>query len=70
MSGPIREVRDRQVLLLGAVVVAIVLGLQLLSMVFPAFADAVGRPPTVIAALVILTVVVLARALAASMRRR
>ena len=69
MNGPAHQVRDRQVLLLAAAVVAVVLGLELLSMAFPAFADAVGRPPTVIAALIVVTVVVLLRAIVASARR-
>ncbi len=64
-----RAVRDRQVLLLAAFCVVVVLGLQLLGIVFPPFADAIGRPPTVIVALVVVTVVVLARALWASVRR-
>jgi len=69
MSGPSRHVRDRDVVLLGAFVVAVVLGLQAVGIAFPVFEDAVGRPPTVIVALTVVTVVVLARALYASMRR-
>ena len=64
-----RAVRDREVLLLAAFCVVVVLGLQLLGIVFPPFADAMGRPPTVIVALVVVTLVVLARALWASVRR-
>ena len=64
-----RAVRDREVLLLAAFCVVVVLGLQFLGIVFPPFADAIGRPPTVIVALVVVTVVVLARALWASIRR-
>jgi hypothetical protein len=63
-----RAVRDREVLLLAAFCVVVVLGLQFLGIVFPPFADAIGRPPTVIVALVVVTVVVLARALWASIR--
>ena len=64
-----RAVRDREVLLLAAFCVVVVLGLQFLGIVFPPFADAIGRPPTVIVALVVVTLVVLARALWASVRR-
>ena len=64
-----RAVRDREVLLLAAFCVVVVLGLQFLGIVFPPFADAIGRPPTVIVALVVVTAVVLARALWASIRR-
>ena len=64
-----RVVRDREVLLLAAFCVVVVLGLQFLGIVFPPFADAIGRPPTVIVALVVVTAVVLARALWASIRR-
>ena len=64
-----RAVRDREVLLLAAFCVVVVLGLQFLGIVFPPFADAIGRPPTVIVALVVVTAVVLARALWVSVRR-
>ena len=64
-----RAVRDREVLLLTAFCVVVVLGLQFLGIVFPPFADAIGRPPTVIVALVVVTAVVLARALWVSVRR-
>ena len=64
-----RAVRDREVLLLAAFCVVVVLGLQFLGIVFPPFADAIGRPPTVIVALVVVTLVVLGRALWASIRR-
>ncbi len=66
---PAHRVRDRDVVLLAALCVAVVLGLQLLGIVFPPFADAIGRPPTVIAALIVVTLVVLGRALCASVRR-
>ena len=64
------RVRDRDVVLLAALCVAIVLGLQVAAELFPAFGDAIGRPPTVIVALIVVTTVVLARALWASLRRR
>ena len=63
-----RSVRDRDVVLLAAVCVAIVLGLQVLAELFPAFGDAIGRPPTMIVALVVVTGVILARAGWASFR--
>lgn len=63
-------VRDREVILLAGLVVALVLGLQALSLAVPAFADAVDEPPTVIALLVAVTVLVLARALLAARRAR
>lgn len=66
-GGP-RGVRDRQVVLLAGLVVALVLGLQALSLAFPPFADAIDNPPTVIALLVIVTVLVLARALLVARR--
>lgn len=62
-------VRDRDVILLAALCVVIVLGLQVAAELFPAFGDAIGRPPTVIVALIVVTAVVLARALWASLRR-
>jgi hypothetical protein len=63
------RVRDRDVVVLAAFCVAVVLGLQLLGIIFPPFDEALGRPPTMIVALIVVTVVVLGRALWASMRR-
>ena len=63
-----RGVRDRDVVLLAALCVGVVLGLQLLGIVYPPFQDAIGRPPTMIVALVVVTLVVLGRALWASIR--
>lgn len=63
-----RAVRDREVVVLAALCVVIVLGLQLLGIVFPAFQDAIGRPPTMIVVLIVVTAVVLARALWAALR--
>ena len=68
-AGP-GGVRDRQVVLLAGLVVALVLGLQALSLAFPAFADAIDNPPTVIALLVIVTALILVRALLAARRPR
>jgi len=62
------RVRDREVLLLAALCVVVVLGLQVLAELVPAFGDAIGRPPTVIVALIVVTLVVLARAMWASFR--
>ena len=64
------RVRDRDVVLLAACCVAVVLGLQLLGIVFPPFQDAIGRPPTMIVALIVVTLVVLVRALWSSLRAR
>jgi len=63
------RVRDRDVVLLAAGCVVVVLGLQLLGIVFPPFADALGRPPTMIVALVVVTLAVLGRVLWAAVRR-
>ncbi len=65
-----RGVRDRDVVLLAAACVAVVLGLQLLGVLFPAFENAIGRPPTMIVLLVVVTAVVLGRALRAMLRRQ
>ena len=62
------HVRDREVVVLAAFCVAVVLGLQLLGIIFPPFDEALGRPPTMIVALVVVTLVVLGRALWSSMR--
>ncbi len=62
------RVRDRDVVLLAACCVVVVLGLQFLGIVFPPFADALGRPPTMIVALVVVTLAVLGRVLWASVR--
>ncbi len=58
-----RQVRDRHVVLVAAAVVAVVLGLQLLSAVVPAVGDFLGLAPVLIGALIVITLVVLARAL-------
>jgi hypothetical protein len=68
-KGAGRSVRDREVVLLAAACVAVVLGLQLLGILFPAFGDAIGRPPTMIGVLAVVTAVVLGRALRAMLRR-
>ena len=65
---PGRGVRDRDVVLLAAACVVIVLGLQLLGTLFPGFEGAIGRPPTMIVVLVVVTAVVLGRALWAMLR--
>ncbi len=70
MTGPSLHVRDRDVLLLGVFVVAVVLGVQGLGIVFPAFGDAVDNPPTVIVALVVVTLVVLARVAYSAVHRK
>jgi polyferredoxin len=57
------RVRDRQVVLVAAAVVAVVLGLQLLSAFVPAIGDVLGLAPVLIGALIVITLVVLVRAL-------
>ena len=56
-------IRDRHVVLVASAVVAMVLGLQLLSTFVPAVGDFLGLAPVLIGALVVVTLVVLARAL-------
>ena len=65
-----RTVRDRDVVLLSAVIVVAVLAVQGLTIVSPALNDAIGRPPTVIVFLVVVTVVVMARVALATLRGR
>jgi hypothetical protein len=57
------RIRDRHVLLLATAIVAAVLGLQALSIFVPAIGEVVGLAPVLIGALIIVTVVVLGRAL-------
>lgn len=65
-SGPGRpRIRDRHVVLVAAAVVAAVLGLQVMSVFVPALRDALALAPLLIGVLVIVTLVVLARALSA-----
>lgn len=59
-TGP---VRDRHVLLVAAAVVALVLGLLLLSAIVPPLGDALALAPVLIVALVLVTAAVLVRAL-------
>jgi hypothetical protein len=61
-AGP-GGIRDRHVVLLAAAVVAVVLGLQVLSSLVPAVGDFLGLAPVLIGALVLVTLVVLVRAL-------
>jgi hypothetical protein len=63
MSLPRRPVRDRDVVLAAALVVAAVLIVELVTGLVPALDDIIGLAPVVIVALVVVTVVVLARAL-------
>lgn len=58
-----RPVRDRHVLLVAAAVVALVLGLLLLSAAVTPLGDALALAPVLIVALIVVTVVVLARAI-------
>jgi hypothetical protein len=64
LPGPRRE---RQVLLLGLLIVVLVLGIQVLGVLFPGFGRLVGRTPLVIGVLVGVTLIVLLRL---GMRRR
>jgi hypothetical protein len=64
MSGPERApAGGRQVLLLGVVIVAVVLGLQLVSLLVPAVGEVFGVAPLLIGVLVLGTALVLAGAL-------
>ncbi len=58
-----RPVRDRDVVLAAAVIVAVVLILDLVTGLVPILDDALAFAPVVIVALVLVTVVVLVRAL-------
>lgn len=62
MSEPRPRVRDREVVLVAALVVASVLIVAWLSGLIPALDNAIGLAPVVIVGLVLVTVVVLARA--------
>jgi hypothetical protein len=62
-------VRDRQVVLVSALVVVVVLGAQALGILVPAFDDLLGFQPAVIVLLIVVTLVVLAGSLRAAMRR-
>jgi hypothetical protein len=62
-SGARRGVRDRDVVLVAAAVVAAVLALLALSVYVPAFGDVLALAPVLIVALVAITIVVLVRAL-------
>jgi polyferredoxin len=57
-----RPARDRQVVLLAALIVFVILGLQLVSAMVPAVGDVLGLAPVIIGALVLVTLVVLVRA--------
>ena len=67
-SGP-RPVRDRQVVYLAVIIVAAVLGTQLVSIVFPPLDDLLGLRPAVAAFLVVVTVWVLLVAFRGARRR-
>ena len=63
-----RRARDRDVLLVAAAVVAVVLGVELLGVIYPPLDDLVGLAPTVSILLVVVTVSVLYRAIRSSPR--
>jgi hypothetical protein len=63
MSFSRRPVRDREVVLAAALIVAVVLTLELVTGLVPALDDIIGLAPVVIVTLVVVTIVVLARAL-------
>ena len=67
--APAPRVRDRQVVLVSALVVVVVLGAQALGILVPAFDDLLGFQPAVIVLLIVVTLVVLAGSLRAAMRR-
>lgn len=60
---PRRPVRDRDVVLVGVIVVAFVLAVAWLTGFVPAFDNAIGLAPVIIVALIVVTFAVLARAL-------
>jgi hypothetical protein len=60
---PRRPVRDREVVIAAALVVAFVLIVAWLTGLVPALDDAIGLAPVVIIGLILVTVLVLARAL-------
>ena len=60
---PARPVRDRDVLLSAALVVAAVLIVARITGFFPALDDAIGLEPLVIVLLVVVTIIVLVIAL-------
>jgi hypothetical protein len=62
-AAPNPRIRDRDVLIVAALVVAGVLIVAWLSGLIPALDDAIGLAPIVIVALVVVTLFVLARAL-------
>ena len=64
-NQPTPRVRDRDVLLVAALVVAGVVIFAWVTGFIPALDDAIGLAPVVIVGLVLVTVVVLARALLA-----
>jgi hypothetical protein len=64
-----RPVRDRQVLLLAGIVVALVLGTQALGLLVPGFEQLLALQPVMVLVLIVVTVLILAQALRASVRR-
>ena len=68
--GPARAVRDRDVLLLGAFVIAVVLGLQALGILVPDFQKVLDVVPAVIVGLVLVTLGILARTALVTLRPR
>ncbi len=65
---PRRSVRDREVVLTAVLVVAFVLAIAWLSGLIPAVDSAIGLAPVVIVALIVVTVLVLARVLLSGRR--
>lgn len=63
MTSPDRRVRDREVVLAAALVVAGVLIVELVTGLVPPLDDLIGLAPVVIIGLVVVTLIVLARAL-------
>lgn len=59
---PRRQVRDREVVIAALLVIALVLIVAWLTGVIPALDSAIGLAPVVIVGLIMVTVVVLARA--------
>lgn len=68
-SAPRGPVRDRDVVIAAALVVALVLVIAWLTGLVPMLDDAIGLAPVIILALIVVTVVVLVRALLPRRRR-
>ncbi|MGZ3586694.1 MAG: hypothetical protein ACXWQ6_03490 [Candidatus Limnocylindrales bacterium] len=69
-EGPERRVRDRQVVLLAAAVVIVVLGTQAVGLLVPGFDQLLALQPVMVVVLIGVTLAILAQALRQAVRRR